>query len=76
MKTVIGAVAATESFDLEEVDVDSSPALRAEFGEQVPVLFIDGRKAFKVRLTARQLKARLTKRRLISRWIKFSSDDK
>ena len=38
-----------------EIDVDSDPVLAARYGESVPVLAIDGRVAFKVRLTAQTL---------------------
>jgi hypothetical protein len=48
MKTVIRRVA------------ESTPAdLKQKYGEEVPVLFINGRKAFKYRLSAKQLAARL-----------------
>jgi len=30
-----------------EIDIDTDPALQARFNEEVPVVFIDGRKAFK-----------------------------
>ena len=33
--------------------------LREKFADQVPVLFIDGRKAFKYRVTAKQLAKKL-----------------
>ena len=41
------------------MDVDGSPELREKYGEEVPVLFIDGRKAFKYRVTEMELKKRL-----------------
>jgi glutaredoxin len=59
MKTVIQQVAERTPLDLEEIDIDSSADLKQKYGEEVPVLFINGRKAFKYRLTARQLMARL-----------------
>ena len=34
-------------FDLEEIDIDSDPRLRALYSEEVPVIAINGRKAFK-----------------------------
>lgn len=37
-------------FVWREVDVDSDGQLRREFTDEVPVVFIDGRKAFKYRL--------------------------
>jgi glutaredoxin len=59
MKAVIGEVALKISLDIEEIDVDSSPALQEKYGNEVPVLFIDGRKAFKYRLTPRELSIRM-----------------
>jgi glutaredoxin len=58
MKTLIQQVAERTPLDLEEIDIDSSADLKQKYGEEVPVLFINGRKAFKYRLTARQLSAR------------------
>ena len=59
MKTLIQQVAERTPLDLEEIDIDSSADLKQKYGEEVPVLFINGRKAFKYWLTARQLTARL-----------------
>jgi glutaredoxin len=59
MKVALGRVAHRVSFALEEIDVDTSAALQAEHGNDVPVLFINGRKAFKHRLTAGELEKRL-----------------
>jgi hypothetical protein len=59
MKTVIRQVAERTPLAVEEIDIDSSADLKQKYGEEVPVLFINGRKAFKYRLTARQLTARL-----------------
>ncbi|HXV80798.1 MAG TPA: glutaredoxin family protein [Candidatus Binatia bacterium] len=59
MKAALGQVAPRVSFLLEEIDVDTSPALQAEYGSDVPVLFINGRKAFKHRLTVRELEKKL-----------------
>jgi hypothetical protein len=59
MKTVIAQVAAKTALQLVEIDVDSDDELRAKYGSEVPVLFIDGRKAFKYRLTAAALTKKL-----------------
>jgi len=59
MKTAIAQVAASVLFEMEEVDIDRSAELVRRFGDQVPVLFIDGRKAFKYRLTAAELTRKL-----------------
>jgi glutaredoxin len=61
MKTIVRQVGQKTSLVLEEIDVDSSADLREKYGEEVPVLFINGRKAFKYRLTAKQLATRLEK---------------
>jgi len=59
MKSTLSQVADQVSFALEEIDVDTSPVLQEQYGNDVPVLFINGRKAFKHRLTARELEQRL-----------------
>jgi glutaredoxin len=59
MKGVVRDVAEEVSLEVEEVDVDSEPDLREKFGGEVPVLFIDDRKAFKYRVTTRELKKKL-----------------
>ena len=63
MKAVIRQVAAAASFDFEEIDIDTNRELQARFNDQVPVLFIDGRKAFKYRVTAKQLANRISRKR-------------
>jgi glutaredoxin len=37
-------------FTWHEIDVDSDEQLRRQFTDEVPVVFIDGRKAFKYRM--------------------------
>ena len=59
MKTVVEEVRRAHPFDLEIVDVDDDPALAAAYGLEVPVLTIDGRKAFKYRVDAASLRRRL-----------------
>lgn len=44
---------------LEVIDVDSRPELNDRHGEEVPVLLIDGRKAFKYRVDESRLRRRL-----------------
>lgn len=50
------------SFTWHEVDIDSDPDLQRQFNEEVPVVFIDGKKAFKYSMPERDflrvLKAR------------------
>ena len=45
---------------LQEIDVDSSAQWVEEYGNEVPVLFINGRKAFKYRVTQKELEKKLS----------------
>jgi glutaredoxin len=40
----------TADFELEEIDIDADPELRALYNHEVPVVAINGRKAFKYHL--------------------------
>lgn len=59
MKEVIRKVAGEISFEMKEIDVDTAPDLREKYGSEVPVLFINGRKAFKYRVREEELRKRL-----------------
>ena len=59
MKEVIDRVAARIPLTIEEIDVDSSSELTEKYGNEVPVLFINGRKAFKYRVTEIALEKKL-----------------
>jgi hypothetical protein len=62
MKAVIRRVGLTRPLTLREIDIDTVPELLERYGDEVPVLFIDGRKAFKYRLTPAQLEKKLKKK--------------
>jgi hypothetical protein len=64
MKTVLAQVRQGTPFALEEIDISTDPDLEARFGQEVPVLFINGRKAFKYRLTVGELRRRLERERV------------
>ncbi len=59
---VLEAAAGHASFELAVVDIDSDPELQRLYNDEVPVIAIDGRKAFKYRITVddflKRLKAR------------------
>jgi hypothetical protein len=59
MLTVVRQVAAEEPHRIEVRDVDSDPELRALHGEDVPVLLVNGRRAFKYRVGPAELRRRL-----------------
>lgn len=46
-------------FTWSEIDVESSDELRREFTDEVPVVFIDGRKAFKYKMDEREFLRKL-----------------
>jgi glutaredoxin len=61
-KREIGEAGKRVAFLYEEVDIDRDPGLRTLYNEEVPVVAIDGRKAFKYRLTAAELVRKLAAR--------------
>ena len=71
MKAVIDEIAAKIPVEIDEIDIDQSLELRAQFAEEIPVLCIDGRKAFKFRVTRKQLERRLRRYlgRTYLRWL-------
>ena len=46
-------------FRWQEVDVDSDEQLRRQYTDEVPVVFIDGRKAFKYHMDEREFLRKL-----------------
>lgn len=46
-------------FTWREVDVDTDDALRRQFTDEVPVVFINGKKAFKYRMAEQDFLSRL-----------------
>jgi len=60
MKQTLRNVMGTD-LAIQEIDVDQSVELQTRFGAEVPVLFINGRKTFKYRVTDRELRAKLEK---------------
>lgn len=61
MKDAAAPVAAEYGTVIDVVDIDQDPALQQEYGYEIPVLLVNGRKAFKFRLTARELRRRLSR---------------
>jgi len=63
MKKLVQRTAQRHAVTVTEVDIDASPELREKYTNEVPVLFINGRKAFKYRVTEKGLEARLARGR-------------
>ena len=59
MKALIEPVAQELGWVIEERDISSDASLEAEFGTEIPVLFVNGRKAFKYRVSTHELRERL-----------------
>ena len=51
MKDVVRRVERSVPLTLEEIDISSDPNLESLYGLEIPVLFVDGRKAAKYRVT-------------------------
>jgi glutaredoxin len=47
------------AFELREIDIDSDPELQRRYNDEVPVIFIHGRKAFKYRVDPREFLKRV-----------------
>ena len=58
-KEILREVATRVAFRLTEINIETDPALFERFRYDIPVVFIDGQKAFKHRLERRALEARL-----------------
>lgn len=63
MVAIVQEVRTEIPLELELQDVDGDEDLQRRFGEEVPVLFVNGRKAFKYRVTAQELRRRLNAER-------------
>ncbi len=64
-----GAFVASGEAALRRIDVDSDPGLESLYGAEVPVLLVNGRKAFKYRVAHAELRRRIRaeKRRWLGR---------
>jgi glutaredoxin len=60
-KQVILAASAQFDFQLCERNVEDSAEMESKYGEEIPVVFINGRKAFKHRITSSQLERYLSR---------------
>ena len=60
VKESLGKLSRQASFQWREDDVNSDPELRRRFSDEVPVVFINGRKAFKYRMDEREFLRKLS----------------
>ncbi len=61
MKAIVDEVRREVPFTLDIIDIARDPDLLAAYGNDIPVLCVDGRKAFKHRVDAASLRRRLTR---------------
>ncbi len=54
VKDTLKQVEGEAEFEWRVVDIDGDPVLREKYNEEVPVVFIDGHKAFKYHMDGRQ----------------------
>jgi len=62
-KQVLVAARAHAPFEFEEVDIDGDAELRTRYNDEVPVIAIDGKKAFKYRVDLDEFLRKLGARR-------------
>jgi hypothetical protein len=55
MKAVIDRVSVHHALTVEIIDISTDPALEAEYGLDIPVLMVDGRRVAKHRITEEAL---------------------
>ncbi len=61
-KRVLAAARERADFAYQEFDIDADPELRRLYNEEVPVIAIDGRKAFQYRVDMSEFLKRLERR--------------
>lgn len=55
MKFTVSRVAAAVPLTLEEIDISTDPVLESQYGLEIPVLMVEGKKAAKHRVTEEEL---------------------
>ena len=56
MEAIIARVALTIPLTLERIDISTDPTLEAQYGLEIPVLLIEGKKAAKFRVSEEELR--------------------
>jgi glutaredoxin len=62
VKAQLGELRALQPFELREINILEDSAAYAKFHEEIPVVFIDGRKAFKYHMDEKAFLRRLNSR--------------
>lgn len=61
-KEVLQAARGRVQFDYREIDIDTDPALRGEYNDHIPVISINGVKAFKYKVDLKEFLKKLAAR--------------
>lgn len=61
-KRVIDEARRRAEFDYRELDIDADPELQRQYNDEVPVIAINGSKAFKYRVTVEEFLKKLAAR--------------
>jgi glutaredoxin len=69
VKATLLAVRTEIPFVLDEVDIEATPELREAYEERIPLVFVNGRLAFKFRVDEAALRHRLARERL-AEWLR------
>jgi len=59
METTIKKISGKTSVDLKIVDISNNETLKTQYGQEIPVLFIDGRKVAKYKISEQELQEAL-----------------
>ncbi|MGE0405238.1 MAG: glutaredoxin family protein [Candidatus Korobacteraceae bacterium] len=59
VKDSLNRVSRQARFQLQEIDIDTDPELVRQFNDEIPVVFVRGRKAFKYHLKEEEFLRRL-----------------
>jgi glutaredoxin len=62
VKKAIADATKRAEFEYRELDIDADPVLRQRYNDEVPVVEIDGKKAFKYRMTVDEFLKKLAAR--------------
>ncbi len=60
VKRQLNALAGELGFSVDEVNIETEPALRVRYGHDIPVVVVDGREAFRHRFDDARLRKLLT----------------
>jgi hypothetical protein len=62
MKATVGRVGATVPLEVDEIDISNDPVLESQYGLEIPVLLVEGKKAAKYRVSEDDLRRLLASR--------------